>query len=94
MTTRQQAGSAIAGGPQVLPTIPRIDAVPAPVVIHIVAAAVYALFGAFQFPARLRRRHPGWHRRSGRVLVGTGVHLDPAPQQGILTDIGRPASKA
>jgi uncharacterized membrane protein len=63
----------IAGGPQVLPTNPRIDAVPTPVVIHIVAAAVYALFGAFQFPARLRRRHPGWHRRFGRVLVATGL---------------------
>jgi uncharacterized membrane protein len=63
----------IAGGPQVLPTNPRIDAVPAPVVIHIVAAAVYALFGAFQFPAGLRRRHRRWHRRSGRVLVGAGL---------------------
>jgi uncharacterized membrane protein len=63
----------IAGGPQVLPTNPRIDAVPAPVVIHIVAAASFALLGAFQFPARPRRRHPGWHRRSGRVLVGTGL---------------------
>jgi uncharacterized membrane protein len=63
----------LGGGPQVLPENPRIDAVPAPVVIHIIAAAGYALFGAFQFPARLRRRHPGWHRRSGRVLVGAGL---------------------
>jgi hypothetical protein len=63
----------LAGGPPVLPANPRIDAVPAPVVIHIVAAASFALFGAFQFPARLRHRHPGWHGRSGRVLVGTGL---------------------
>ena len=55
----------VAGGPQLLPTNPRIDAVPAPVVVHIVAAAVYALLGAFQFSARLRRRRPNWHRRSG-----------------------------
>jgi uncharacterized membrane protein len=63
----------IAGGPHMLPANPRIDSVPAPMVAHIVAAAVYALFGAFQFPARLRRRHPDWHRRSGRVQVGTGL---------------------
>ena len=37
----------IAGGPQVLPTNPRIDASPAPLVLHVVAAAVYAFVGAF-----------------------------------------------
>ncbi|MPZ95402.1 MAG: DUF2306 domain-containing protein [Propionibacteriales bacterium] len=63
----------VAGGPQVLPANPRVDAVPAPVVVHIVAAAVYALLGAFQFSARLRRRRPNWHRRTGRVLVGAGL---------------------
>lgn len=63
----------IAGGPQMLPTNPRIDASPAPVVLHVVAAAVYAVGGAFQFPARLRRRHRGWHRGAGRVLVGAGL---------------------
>jgi uncharacterized membrane protein len=63
----------IAGGPQLLPTNPRIDASPAPVVVHVLAAAVYAVFGAVQFSARLRRRHPGWHRRAGRVLVGAGL---------------------
>ena len=44
--------------------------VPVPLVVHIVAAVVYAVLGAFQFSARLRRRHPGWHRRAGRLLVG------------------------
>jgi uncharacterized membrane protein len=63
----------IAGGPQLLPANPRIDAVPAPVVVHIVAAAVFAILGVFQFSARLRRRRPSWHRRSGRVLVGAGL---------------------
>jgi uncharacterized membrane protein len=63
----------IAGGPQLLPANPRIDAVPAPVVVHIVAAALYALLGAFQFSARLRRRRPDWHRRSGRILVAAGL---------------------
>ena len=63
----------IAGGPQLLPTNPRIDASPAPLVLHVVGAAIYAVLGAFQFPARLRRRHPAWHRRSGRILVGAGL---------------------
>ncbi len=63
----------LAGGPQVLPPNPRIDAFPAPLVVHVVGAVVYAVLGAFQFPGRLRRRRPGWHRASGRVLVGAGL---------------------
>lgn len=63
----------IAGGPHMLPANPRIDAAPAPVVVHIIAAAVYAFFGALQFSARLRRRRPSWHRRSGRLLVVAGL---------------------
>jgi uncharacterized membrane protein len=38
-----------------------------------VAAVGYAVLGAFQFSARLRRRRPGWHRRAGRLLVGLGL---------------------
>ncbi|HEX6150334.1 DUF2306 domain-containing protein [Nocardioides sp.] len=62
----------IAGGPQVMPENPRIDASPSPVVIHVVGAALYAFVGAFQFSARLRRRHLAWHRKAGRVLVVAG----------------------
>lgn len=63
----------LAGGPVVLPQNPRVQASPAPVVVHVVAAATYAVVGAFQFPARLRRAHPTWHRRAGRVLVVAGL---------------------
>ena len=63
----------VAGGPQLMPANPRIDASPAPVVVHVLGAAIYALFGALQFSARLRRRHLNWHRRSGRILVGAGL---------------------
>jgi hypothetical protein len=31
------------------------------------------IVGAFQFVAALRRRHPGWHRVSGRVLTACGL---------------------
>ena len=63
----------IAGGPHLLPANPRIDAVPAPLVVHIIAAAFYAFVGSLQFSARLRRGRPNWHRRSGRLLVGAGT---------------------
>jgi uncharacterized membrane protein len=63
----------IAGGPVILPTNPRIDASPAPVIVHVVAVALFALLGAFQFSAGIRRRRPGWHRRSGRVLIIAGL---------------------
>lgn len=63
----------IAGGPQLLPANPRVEAVPAPLVAHVLGAAVYALVGAFQFPARFRRHHRTWHRRAGRVLVVAGL---------------------
>lgn len=63
----------ITGGPVLLPTNPRINASPAPVILHIVAVTLFALLGAFQFSARIRRRRPNWHRRSGRLLVVAGL---------------------
>jgi uncharacterized membrane protein len=63
----------VLGGPEVLPTDARFAASPIPLVVHIVAAVVYAVLGAFQFSTRLRRRRPGWHRRAGRVLVALGL---------------------
>jgi hypothetical protein len=41
--------------------------------MHIVGAGTYAVVGAFQFVPRLRRRHPSWHRRAGRVLTVAGL---------------------
>ncbi|MCW2706186.1 MAG: hypothetical protein JWM22_28 [Frankiales bacterium] len=61
------------GGPHNLPTNPRITASPAPVVIHIVTASLYAVLGALQFSVALRRRHPRWHRMSGRLVVPLGL---------------------
>jgi uncharacterized membrane protein len=61
------------GGPEVLPTDTRFAASPIPLVIHIVASVIYAVVGAFQFSAWLRRRHSGWHRRAGRLLVLPGL---------------------
>ena len=63
----------LAGGPPVLPANPRITAAPLPVVVHIVCAVAYAILGAFQFSSGLRRRRPGWHRATGRILVVLGL---------------------
>ena len=63
----------VLGGPEVLPTDTRFAASPGPLIVHIVASVFYAVLGAFQFSARLRRRRPGWHRRTGRLLVVLGL---------------------
>ncbi|HQY99153.1 MAG TPA: DUF2306 domain-containing protein [Propionicimonas sp.] len=83
------------GGPQLMPTDPRISAFPLPVVLHILSVIPYSLLGAFQFSARLRQRRPGWHRASGRLLVplamvvaGSGLWMTlayaPKPGTGML----------
>lgn len=46
---------------------------PWPVLVHIVSAIAYAVFGAFQFSSRFRSRRPDWHRSAGRVLVVLGL---------------------
>jgi uncharacterized membrane protein len=67
----------LAGGPLLLPANARMTASPAPVMVHVACAVPYAVLGAFQFSAAFRRRRPGWHRTTGRVLVvlGLGVAL-------------------
>lgn len=50
----------------------RFMAAPVPVVVHVVAATVYSVLGAFQFSPRVRRRHHGWHRGTGMLLVPAG----------------------
>lgn len=59
----------LAGGPSLMPTDPRIDASPLPLIVHTASVIPYSLVGAFQFSSRLRQRHPRWHRTAGRVLV-------------------------
>ena len=63
----------LAGGPALISSDARFTASPLSVVVHVTCAATYALLGAFQFATRFRRRRPGWHRASGRVLVVAGL---------------------
>lgn len=63
----------LAGGPEVIPSDDRFAGFPAPLVVHIVGAAVYVVVGAFQFVPSIRRRHMTWHRRTGRVLALAGL---------------------
>jgi uncharacterized membrane protein len=59
----------LASSAEITPANARFFASPAPVVIHIVGAAVYAILGALQFVSRLWRRGTGWHRWVGRLLL-------------------------
>jgi uncharacterized membrane protein len=63
----------LAGGPELIPADHRFASFPAPLVLHIVGAAIYAVVGVFQFVPRFRRRHRTWHRRAGRVLIVAGM---------------------
>jgi uncharacterized membrane protein len=63
----------LAGGATITPANARFFASPMPVVLHIVGAGAYSILGAFQFANGFRRRHPGWHRRVGRLVVGSGL---------------------
>jgi len=51
----------------------RFLAMPWPVAVHIVGAVLFALPGAFQFSAELRRRRMQWHRLMGVILVPCGL---------------------
>jgi len=50
----------------------RFLAMPWPVAVHICGAVLFALPGAFQFSARLRRRRLQWHRLLGAIVVPCG----------------------
>ena len=63
----------LAGGPELIPADSRFTASPLPVMLHVIAAAVYSILGVFQFVPGFRKRKPGWHRAAGRVLVVCGL---------------------
>jgi predicted membrane protein DUF2306 len=63
----------LAGGPDLMPADDRLTGFPAALVVHIVGAAAFALVGASQFVPRIRRGHPAWHRRAGRLVIAAGL---------------------
>ena len=63
----------LSSSPEVTAANERFVADPIPVAIHIVAATVYCVLGAFQFVPSLRNRRIGWHRAAGRVLIPAGL---------------------
>lgn len=46
---------------------------PVIVAAHVVFGAIYLTLAPWQFVARIRSRHPAYHRRAGRLLVGVGL---------------------
>ena len=69
------AGSArlaqLASGAPATAANERFVSTPLPVVLHILGASIFCLFGALQFSTSLRRKP--WHRRMGRVVVPAGI---------------------
>ncbi|HEX2873412.1 MAG TPA: DUF2306 domain-containing protein [Polyangiaceae bacterium] len=63
----------LSDGVPAAPDDARFFAAPVLVVVHIVAASVYALLGAFQFSTAIRLRWRGWHRRAGVLLLGCAL---------------------
>lgn len=51
----------------------RFLAAPIPIAIHVVAAALYSMLGAFQFSHGIRWRWPRWHRYTGRLIALCGL---------------------
>lgn len=67
----------LVSGATITPENERFFNSPVPVVVHIVSITGYSIFAVFQLLPQFRRKHPGWHRAAGRVLVllGVGVAL-------------------
>ena len=63
----------LSGGGEITPENARFFAAPLPVVLHIPAAIVYSILGAFQFSPGIRRRWRGWHRAAGKILIPSGA---------------------
>ena len=63
----------LAGAATSRPDNARFFAQPVPVVLHVIAASVFCVLGAFQFVAGFRARRPDWHRYAGRLLVPCGL---------------------
>src|SRR4051812_4469095 len=63
----------LASGAQVTPENARFFAMPLPVLLHIPAAIIYSMLGAFQFSAGFRRRNRTWHRTAGKILIPCGL---------------------
>jgi Predicted membrane protein (DUF2306)/PepSY-associated TM region len=59
----------LASGADITPENARFFNSPLPVLLHIPAAIIYSLLGAFQFAPGFRQRHLRWHRVSGLLLV-------------------------
>jgi uncharacterized membrane protein len=63
----------LATGAEITAKNARFFASPLPVILHVPAAIVYSILGALQFSPGFRRRHRGWHRVAGRILIPAGV---------------------
>jgi uncharacterized membrane protein len=63
----------------------RYAAAPGAIALHAAGGSLFLLLASLQFVARIRERHPAFHRWSGRLLVATGLTISaPAVYFGVL----------
>lgn len=62
----------LSGAGEVTPEDAHFSASPVPIFVHVCAASLYLILGAFQFSRGFRQRRPGWHRSAGRLLIPCG----------------------
>jgi hypothetical protein len=51
----------------------RFQQAPWPVTLHILAAALFSILGAFQLDPRWRESAPRWHRQAGAAAIASGL---------------------
>lgn len=55
------------------PTDARFAQDPLPAVLHVIAASLFSVLGAFQFDSGLRQARRRWHRAAGRLVAWCGL---------------------
>jgi uncharacterized membrane protein len=62
----------ILGQAEITPANERFLNAPISAVLHIIAIAIFAILGAFQFVPSLRYGKDAWHKLAGKLLIPTG----------------------
>lgn len=56
-----------------LPSNPRLEENPTPIMIHVICSVLFCILGIFQFITSLRITYPRSHKISGRIFAFSGI---------------------
>lgn len=65
----------LAGGPALMSENPRTEALLVPLILHVIGATGFYIFGGLQVSATIRRRWLQFHRWTGRLILPFGLTL-------------------